>query len=67
MEKALGRELYGRGYTPTALSSNFRGGRDLVQALRNGNGERLALAQLILWTTAFGYLSTASKNVTRGG
>ncbi|WP_420170385.1 hypothetical protein ACN99C_17690 [Pseudomonas alloputida] len=66
MQKTLGRELYGRGYTPTALGNSFRGGRDLVQALRNGNGERLALAQLILWTTAFGYLSMASKDVTKG-
>ncbi len=66
MQKTLGRELYGRGYTPTALGNSFRGGRDLVQALRNGNGERLALAQLMLWTTAFGYLSMASKDVTKG-
>lgn len=66
MQKTLGRELYGRGYTPTGLGNSFRGGRDLVQALRNGNGERLALAQLILWTTAFGYLSMASKDVTKG-
>lgn len=66
MQKTLGRELYGRGYTPTALGNNFRGGRDLVQALRNGNGERLALAQLLLWTTAFGYLSMASKDVAKG-
>lgn len=66
MQKTLGRELYGRGYTPTALGNSFRGGRDLIQALRNGNGERLALAQLILWTTAFGYLSMASKDVAKG-
>ena len=66
MQKTLGRELYGRGYTPTALGNGFRGGRDLIQALRNGNGERLALAQLMLWTTAFGYLSMASKDVTKG-
>ncbi|EKT4522802.1 hypothetical protein QEM13_002045 [Pseudomonas putida] len=66
MQKTLGRELYGRGYTPTALGKSFRGGRDLIQALRNGNGERLALAQLILWTTAFGYLSMASKDVAKG-
>lgn len=66
MQKTLGRELYGRGYTPTALGNGFRGGRDLIQALRNGNGERLAIAQLLLWTTAFGYLSMASKDVTKG-
>lgn len=66
MQKTLGRELYGRGYAPTALGNNFRGGRDLINALRNGNGERLALAQLILWTTAFGYMSTASKDLAKG-
>lgn len=66
MQKTLGRELYGRGYTPTALGNNMRGGRDLINALRNGNGERLALAQLMLWTTAFGYLSMASKDVAKG-
>lgn len=66
MQKTLGRELYGRGYTPAGLGENFRGGRDLIRALRNGNGERLALAQLVLWTTAFGYLSMASKDVAKG-
>ncbi|AXF52838.1 MAG: structural protein [Podoviridae sp. ctdb7] len=66
MQKTLGRELYGRGYAPTALGNNFRGGRDLINALRNGNGERLALAQLMLWTSAFGYLSMASKDVAKG-
>ncbi|ROM29269.1 hypothetical protein BK645_09880 [Pseudomonas protegens] len=66
MQKTMGRELYGRGYTPTALGNGFRGGRDLIQALRSGNGERLAIAQLMLWTTAFGYLSMASKDVTKG-
>lgn len=66
MQKTLGRELYGRGYTPAELGSGFRGGRDLIRALRNGNGERLAIAQLLLWTTAFGYLSMASKDVAKG-
>ncbi|WP_136474553.1 hypothetical protein [Pseudomonas sp. DG56-2] len=66
MQKTLGRELYGRGYTPTSLGKNHRGGRDLWAALRNGNGERLAMAQLVLWTTAFGYLSMASKDVAKG-
>ncbi|MBD1555004.1 hypothetical protein HAQ04_26730 [Pseudomonas sp. C2L11] len=62
MQKTMGRDLYGRGYTPTGLSERFRGGRDLIAALRNGNGEKLAIAQLILWTTAFGYLSMAAKD-----
>ncbi len=66
MQKTLGRELYGRGYTPSDLGQGFRGGRDLINALRNGNGEKLAIAQLLLWTTAFGYLSMASKDVFKG-
>jgi hypothetical protein len=66
MQKTIGRDLYGRGYTPTGLGNGFRGGRDLAAALRNGNGERLALAQLVVWTTAFGYLSMASKDVAKG-
>lgn len=70
MQKSLGREVYGRGYTPTALGKNFRGIRDagtaLKNALTNANGERAALAQLLLWTTAFGYLSMASKDVMKG-
>lgn len=66
MQKTLGRELYGRGYAPTGLGQNYRGGRDLIAALRSGNGERLGLAQLLLWTTAFGYLSMASKDVAKG-
>ncbi|WP_225926612.1 hypothetical protein [Pseudomonas sessilinigenes] len=66
MQKTMGRELYGCGYTPAALSNSIRGGRDLLQALRSGNGERLAMHQLMLWTTAFGYLSMASKDVAKG-
>ncbi|WDY60398.1 hypothetical protein [Pseudomonas sp. PSKL.D1] len=70
MQKTLGRDLYGRGYTPTALGNNFRGIRDagiaLKNALMNANGERAALAQLMLWTTAFGYLSMASKDAAKG-
>lgn len=66
MQKTLGRELYGRGYTPTPLTEGYRGSKDLVAALRNGNGEKLGLAQLLLWTTAFGYLSMASKDLVKG-
>lgn len=66
MQKTLGRELYGREYSPTPLGMNNRGSRDLIAALRNGNGERLGIAQLLLWTTAFGYLSMASKDVAKG-
>lgn len=53
-QKPVGRELYGRG-------SNTLG-----KALRNGNGEMLGLAQLILWTTVFGYGSMAAKDLAKG-
>lgn len=66
MQKTLGRELYGRGYAPTPLGEGYRGSKDLIAALRNGNGEKLGLAQLLLWTTAFGYLSMASKDAVKG-
>ncbi len=54
MQKPLGREVYGRG-------SNTLG-----KALRNGNGEMLGLANLILWTTVFGYGSMAAKDLAKG-
>lgn len=66
MQKTLGRELYGRGYAPTPLGEGYRGSKDLISALRNGNGERLAMAQLMLWTTAFGYLSMSAKDAVKG-
>lgn len=66
MQKTMGRELYGRGYAPTPLGEGYRGSKDLIAALRNGNGERLAMAQLMLWTTAFGYLSMSAKDAVKG-
>ncbi|MDP9511398.1 hypothetical protein Q7O56_20375 [Pseudomonas protegens] len=71
MQKTLGRELYGRGYAPTPLGQSFRGGRDIAGValkglLGKGNGEMAGIAQLLLWSTAFGYLSMASKDVFKG-
>lgn len=66
MQKTMGRELFGRGYAPTPLGEGYRGSKDLIAALRNGNGERLAMAQLMLWTTAFGYLSMSAKDAVKG-
>lgn len=65
MQKTIGRDLYGRGYTPTSLGEGYRGSKDFLAALKNGNGEKAAMAQLLLWTTAFGYLSMASKDVLK--
>lgn len=57
MQKVVGREVYGRGASPDAK---------LLQALRNGNGEMLGIAQVIAWTTAFGYLSASVKDLMKG-
>lgn len=54
IQKAWGREIYGRG-SDTVL-----------QAIRNGNGEMLGLANMIMWQTVFGYLSMASKDMLKG-
>ena len=53
-QKAIGREIYGRGATT------------LGQALRNGNGEMLGLAQLILWSAVFGYGAMSAKDLVKG-
>lgn len=54
LQKAVGREVYGRGAT------------NLRQALRNGNGEMLGLAQLLVWTTLFGYGAMSAKDILKG-
>lgn len=53
-QKAVGREIYGRG------------ANSLGEALKNGNGELAGLAQLILWTTVFGYGAMAAKDLAKG-
>lgn len=64
MKNHLGRELFGRGYTPAALGE--RGINSLFNALKNGNGELLGLANMIVWMTAFGYLSMQTKLMLKG-
>lgn len=64
LQKTVGRELYGRGYTPSRFGA--RAGADLIQALRNGNGEKLGFAQLMLWATLFGYGAMATKDLLKG-
>lgn len=54
IQKAIGREIYGRG------SDTLR------QALKNGHGEMLGLAQLMLWTTLFGYGAMTTKDLLKG-
>jgi len=64
LQKSFGRELYGRGYTPSAYADGA--GRELIQALRNGNGEKLGIAQLLVWTTLFGYGAMTAKDLLKG-
>ncbi len=64
LQKSIGRELYGRGYQPGAYGANP--GRELIQAMRSGNGEKLGIAQLMLWTTLFGYGAMATKDLLKG-
>ncbi len=56
MQKIVGRELFGRGYE----------GDGLWGALRNGNGEALGLAQLIVTSTIMGYGSMVLKDLAKG-
>lgn len=64
MQNTLGRELYGRGYTPAALGqSKFPA---LAKAIFAGNGEWQGFAQLFVWMTAFGYLSMQAKLMAKG-
>ncbi|WP_137391437.1 hypothetical protein [Rhodoligotrophos defluvii] len=59
--KSIGREVFGRGYAGDA-----RGPRAVWEALRAGNGEMLGLAQLMLWTTLFGYGAMTAKDLAKG-
>lgn len=54
LQKAWGREIYGRG------------SKSLGEALRNGHGEVLGIANLIVWSTVFGYLSMSAKDLAKG-
>lgn len=53
-ERVLGRDVYGRGADT------------LGQALTGKNGEWVALAQMVVWTTALGYLSLTAKELAKG-
>ncbi|MGK8664871.1 hypothetical protein [Serratia marcescens] len=64
MQNTIGREIYGRGYTPAELGqSRFT---SLANAMRNGNGEKMGLAQLFIWMTALGYVSMQTKLLLKG-
>lgn len=54
VERVMGREVYGRG------------ANTLGEALTNKNGEMVAIAQLVVWTTALGYVSMTAKEFAKG-
>lgn len=53
-QRAIGREIYGYG------------ANSIREALANGHGEMQGLAQLMLWTTLFGYGSMSAKALLKG-
>lgn len=65
MQQALGREVFGRGYTPAPLGQS-RWGSVTNALLKSGKGEMVGMAHLFLWMTAFGYLSMQTKLMLKG-
>lgn len=65
MQQALGREVFGRGYSPAPLGQS-RWGSVTNALLKSGKGEMVGLAQLALWMTVFGYMSMQTKLMLKG-
>lgn len=65
MQQALGREVFGRGYTPAPLGAS-RWGSVTNALFKSGKGEMVGLAQVALWMTFFGYLSMQTKLMLKG-
>ncbi|PLR52425.1 hypothetical protein P0E69_06940 [Chimaeribacter arupi] len=65
MQQALGREVFGRGYTPAPLGQS-RWGSTWNALSKSGKGEFASMAQLFLWMTTFGYLSMQTKLLLKG-
>ncbi|EOD3582782.1 hypothetical protein ACJPPS_001907 [Cronobacter sakazakii] len=65
MQNVLGREVFGRGYTPAGLGESKT--TSLTNALmRNGNGAFIGAANLFVWATLFGYVSMQAKLMLKG-
>jgi len=54
IQRPLAREIYGRG------------AMDVKTALKNGNGEMVGLAQLMVMSTVFGYAAMSIKDLLKG-
>lgn len=68
IQKAAGRELYGRDYVPTEFGRGLRPFRELIQAASTGSpsAQFMGMANLIAWSTVFGYMALASKDLIKG-
>lgn len=65
MQNVLGREVFGRGYTPAGLGESKT--TSLSNALlRNGKGAFMGAANLFVWATMFGYISLQTKLMLKG-
>ncbi|EOY8576103.1 hypothetical protein ACQFD1_001704 [Klebsiella oxytoca] len=65
MQNVLGREVFGRGYTPAGLGESKAA--SLTNALfRNGKGAFMGAANLFVWATLFGYVSMQTKLMLKG-
>lgn len=65
MQNVMGREVFGRGYTPAGLGESKM--TSLTNAmLRNGTGAFAGAANLFLWATLFGYVSMQTKLLLKG-
>lgn len=70
-QKAAGRELYGRDYIPTEFGDGSwitRPFRELWQAASTGSprAQFMGMVNLIAWSTAFGYMALAAKDLIKG-
>lgn len=70
-QKAAGRELYGRDYIPTEFGDGSwitRPFREMWQAFSTGSprAQFMGMANLIAWSTAFGYMALAAKDLIKG-
>lgn len=68
IQKAAGRELYGRDYVPTEFGRGLRPFRELIQAASTGSpsAQIMGMANLVAWSTVFGYMALASKDLFKG-
>ena len=64
LQRSVGREIFGRGHKLGKMTDGYT--KQLIGALRGGEGGMLGLVQLLVATTALGYLSMATKDLLKG-